>query len=214
MNGGPVKFTFDNDFQAPAQAQRPKAVVAPPPPSFSADDLSAARAVAFAEGRAEGRHEAETAIAAALADAVARAGEALAGIADTLVQGEASLQADAAALGLAIARRLCPALTRDLPLADMEAMVAECLADLKDEARVIVRVAPGMIDEARPRLEAIAAAQAFPGKMITLADDELVPGDVRIEWAHGGIARDTRALASAVESAVNHFIAAQRRQSA
>lgn len=211
MNGGPVKFTFDNDFLAPAP--RPKAAAAPAP-SFSADEMSAARAAAFAEGRAEGRREAGAATEAALADAVARAGDALVHIADTLAASEARLQADAAALGLAIARRLCPALTREMPLADMEAMVAKCLADLKDEARVIVHVAPGMIDEARPRFEAIAAAQAFPGKMIVLAGSELAPGDVRIEWAHGGIARDTGALAQAVESAVNHFIAAQRRHDA
>lgn len=213
MNGGPVKFTFDNDFHAPA-VPRPKPAAAPPAPSFSADEISAARAAAFAEGRAEGRREAEAEIAAALTAAVARTGEVLVDLADTLTRGEARLQADAAALGLAIARRLCPALTRALPLADMEAMVAECLADLKDEARVIVHVAPGMIDEARPRLEAIAAAQAFPGKMIVLAGSELAPGDVRVEWAHGGIARDTGALAQAVESAVNHFIAAQRRHDA
>ncbi|PWR18385.1 FliH/SctL family protein [Zavarzinia aquatilis] len=211
MNGGPVKFTFDTDFQIAAPRPKP---VAPPPPSFSADDLSAARAAAFAEGVAAGRREAEAEIAAALSHAVAQAGESLDAIAGHIAAGEAAQKADAAALSLAIARRLCPALTAALPLADMEAMVGDCMAELKDEPRVIVHVAAAMVDAARERFEAIAAAHAFPGKMITLPSDELAPGDVRIEWAHGGIARDTGALAAAVESAVTHYIAAQRRQTA
>lgn len=212
MAQDPVKFTFDTDFMAPA----PRAVTAapPPPPSFTSDDLAGARAAAYADGLAAGRAEAEASLAAALLAATERAGDALSGIGAHLARHDAALKADAAELGLAVARRLCAALTREAPLADMEAMVAECLADLKDEPRIIVYVSAQIIDEARPRFEAIAAAHAFPGKMIMLPADDLVPGDVRLEWAHGGITRDTRALSAAVETAVSHYTAARRRQDA
>ncbi|MCF4165907.1 hypothetical protein L2U69_09655 [Zavarzinia compransoris] len=208
MTGKPVKFTFDNAFDA---APRQKLPVAPPPPSFGEEDMAAARAAAFAEGEAAGRAEQAAAEQARLADAAARLVEALDGIAGHLAAGERQLRADAAELGHAVARRLCEALTEDMPMAEMEAMVASTLADLRDEPRVVVHVATALLDAAKAMFEATAADQAFPGKLLVLGDGDLAPGDVRVEWAHGGVLRDAAALEKAVSSAVTRFITAQRR---
>ncbi|PWR21825.1 FliH/SctL family protein [Zavarzinia compransoris] len=209
MNRDPVKFTFDTDFNP--NPARPKKTAAPPPPTFSLDDLNAARAAAHAEGMAAGRAEQAADNDARLAEAEERLGAALSALRDQLAASEARLRADAASLGHAVARRLCEALTARLPLAEMDAMVADCLTDLKDEPRVVIHVADSLLDEARARFLAQAEARAFPGQVVVLGDAQLAPGDVNIEWTNGGILRDGAALAEAVASAVDRYVTAQQR---
>lgn len=208
MTKGPVKFNFDADFNTRPARQKP---VLPPAPSFSEDELNAARAVARAEGVAAGRAEQAAENEARLAQSLEQVADRLAALRDQLAADEQRLRADAAALGHAIARRLCEALTAQLPLAEMTALVGDCLSDLRDEPRVIIHVADSLLGEARGRFETLAADMAFPGQVVVLADRRLAPGDVSIDWTNGGILRDGAALAEAVASAVNRYIAAQQR---
>lgn len=208
MAKGPVKFNFDADFNTRPARQKP---VLPPAPSFSEDELNAARAVARAEGVAAGRAEQAAENEARLAQSLEQVADRLAALRDQLAADEQRLRADAAALGHAIARRLCEALTARLPLAEMTALVGDCLSDLRDEPRVIIHVADSLLGEARGRFETLAADMAFPGQVVVLADRRLAPGDVSIDWTNGGILRDGAALAEAVASAVNRYIAAQQR---
>jgi flagellar assembly protein FliH len=41
----------------------------------------------------------------------------------------------------------------------------------------------------------------------------LAPGDCRIEWADGGLTRDSAATAAAIGEAVARYVAARREQS-
>ncbi|MFA5122312.1 hypothetical protein [Zavarzinia sp.] len=206
MAQGPIKFNFDNAFDTGRPRPKP---AAPPPPSFSGDDLAAARAAAFAEGETAGRAAQQAETEAALASATAQLAAAVADLGARVTGAERRLKADAAALGHAVARKLCQTLTAGLPMAEMEAMVNDCLTELRDEPRVVVHVAGAVLDQARSHFETAAAAAAFPGRLIVLADDTLGLGDVRVEWAHGGVLRDEKALAAAIESAVNRYVTAQ-----
>lgn len=206
MAQDPVKFTFDTSFET-ATRRKPQA---PAEPTFTLADLEAARAEAFARGEAAGIAAQAQANAAALASAGDALAAQLALVAGTLSAQDADLKADAAALGHAVARRLCETLTQNMPLAEMTAMVTACVQDLKDEARIVVYAHPDLLDEARAQFDAAVAAQAFPGRLIVLADQALARGDVRVEWAHGGILRDMAALNRAVDAAVNRYVAANR----
>ena len=52
----------------------------------------------------------------------------------------------------------------------------------------------------------MARERGFEGRIIVLGDDGMSPGDVRIEWADGGVVRD----AGAVDEAVQRVLAGQR----
>jgi len=203
----PVKFTFGTSFETPSSRRKQQA---PAEPVFSAAELDAARREAFVEGEAAGRAEQARANTAALAQASTVLAQEIAAVTQSLAGQQATLAADAATLGHTVARRLCEALAAALPLAEMTAMVTACLQDLKDEPRIVVYAAPDLLDDARPLFEATAAAQAFPGRLIVLADQALARGDVRIEWAHGGILRDMGALMRTVDATVGRYVAARR----
>jgi flagellar assembly protein FliH len=73
-----------------------------------------------------------------------------------------------------------------------------------------VRCHPDIADAVRERALARIANSGFTGRLVVLGDPELTIGDGRIEWADGGVVRDTAALAAGIEQRIVQFIAARR----
>ncbi|HYD99912.1 MAG TPA: FliH/SctL family protein, partial [Alphaproteobacteria bacterium] len=124
-------------------------------------------------------------IAQALGRIVAAAEEAVAEQAEQ----RAGLTADAARLAFAIVGKVLPALMRGHGAAEVEALIAGCLDERPEEARLTVRLHPEMHDALKPRIAEMAAERGFEGKLVLLRDAALDFGDCRVEWADGGIER-------------------------
>jgi flagellar assembly protein FliH len=74
---------------------------------------------------------------------------------------------------------------------------------------VVVRVGPAIYEIAKDKLEAIAQARGFEGRLVVMAEDGLTAGDCRIEWADGGVARDEAATLAVIDDAVARYVAAR-----
>lgn len=203
----PVKFTFDTPFDAP---EAPAPVEEPPPAVYSADDLEAARAEARAAGKTAGAAEASARIEARFAEAADAIAAALARLLARQTGELAELRAEAGEIAFAVAAKLAPSLIARTPLAEIELMVEQCLGDLADEPRVVVRVADGLVDPLKERIDGLAAAAGFPGQVVLLGEPSMGPGDARVEWAHGGAERNARAVGAAVEAAVGRYLQSLR----
>jgi flagellar assembly protein FliH len=203
----PVKFTFDTPFDAPAPSVEPEA---PPPPTFTLEELEAARAEAHAAGIEAGEARARAALEAAIEASLASIGRALGDLMARQAGMLIEIRADAAVLAHAIASKLAPTLMAKVPLVEVETMLDACLGDLADEPRIVVRLADQLVDALKPRIDGIAATAAYPGQVVLLGDPSIEVGDARVEWAHGGAERNTRTLASAIEAAVTRFAASKR----
>jgi len=191
------KFLFDTSFDE-ADGRRRQNASAPakrkpePPPTFSEAELAAARAQAFEEGKQQGFEQAkqqqEQTIAEALTGLATKL-EALArGFAEAEeARGQAALQA-----ALSMVRTLFPRLAGSQAMAEIEAVIAECLERLHEEPRIVVRVADALLDPLRERLGPLAARSGFEGKMVLLVDETLGDSAVKVEWADGGAERDPR----------------------
>lgn len=197
-----AKFLFEDAFDAP-RANRPKAEK----PVHTDSALAAARAEGFAEGQAVGLDEGRNEQNARLADTVGLIGETMRGLAATQHEALAATRREAARLALAIAARLAPVLVARVPLAELEALIAECLKDVGGEPRVVVRVAMPLVDELCARIETLKRSAAFAGEVIVLGEDNIAPGDCRVEWADGGAERDLGALVRTIEERVNRAAA-------
>ena len=44
----------------------------------------------------------------------------------------------------------------------------------------------------------LAKERGFEGRLITLGEPDIAPGDVRLEWADGGVVRDRSRIEEAV----------------
>lgn len=200
------KFLFDQSFDHPQGPVAVRFQRHAMEPTFTQTQLEAACAKAREEG-----HQ------AALAEAVAAIDGRLAQAAETLVSGLASLaeqeeeirrEAETRAVELLrmVTAKAVPALVHKEPLADIEAMVVDCLREAADEPRIVMRLPPDLFEPMRERLGAITQAHGFAGKFVLLVDESIGPADGRLEWADGGAERNTRRLAQDLDAALSRAL--------
>jgi flagellar assembly protein FliH len=196
------KFLFDISFDAPGGDARQRGSVTPAEPIFTRADLDAAVAQARAEGHAGGRAEAIGQREQHVAEALSAIAQHLAAL---FAAKDAALRASERStieLTRAIAGRLFPALMRKGALAELEAIVVQCMRDAVAEPRLVVRVPDAIFEAAQLQLAPLAASSGYPGKLIILADDTLGESDCRVEWADGGAERDGARSWREIEAAI------------
>jgi flagellar assembly protein FliH len=196
-----AKYLFDEDFSTGAkptitlvEAERRRI-----------DAESQAYRKGFAAGEAKAQGEAAQRAANALqlmADGLDKLYKALAGI-------EIRLETEAVEVAVAVAGKLSPALIAREPFTEISALATECFQHLVKTPHVVVRVGPAIYEIAKDKLEAIAQARGFEGRLVVMAEDSLAAGDCRIEWADGGVARDEAATLAVIDDAVARYVAAR-----
>jgi flagellar assembly protein FliH len=218
------KFMFGRDFaDEPLKARRPAreepepaAEPAPEPepepePTYSAEELGAARADGRAEGHAaglaEGRQAAEAEAERALTAALDRLAAGLETLSAAEAQAREARDREALELCVGLLRRLFPALARRHGQGEIEQVFQDALERMRDEPRVVVRCADRHLDGLKERVDGLAARLGFEGRVVLLADDTMQPGDARVEWADGGVERDSERLWQDVDRAVERALA-------
>jgi flagellar assembly protein FliH len=197
------KFQFDVSFDGVAQDGKGGIAPSPTEPRHSAKELAAARERAFAEGRAAGEAAARATIDHATAQALARIAE----HAGVLLQAQAASDQRnthaAVEVAAAMVRKLYPELARRSGLVEIEGALAHALETMRTEPRIVVRVCDALLDPLRDRLESITAATGYEGRVVLIADGAIAAGDCRVEWADGGVERDTGRLWREIQAALD-----------
>lgn len=200
-----VPFTFDAAFDGGASKNAAKAEA-----QFR-EELTMARTAAHAQGFEEGysqgyqqaKQELETAILANLQALAAQIG----GVASELPKLKQKLIADSAALVLPMAEAIAGLEIQKRPYESLERHVRHVLEEHTDEARLVIRVADGMLDAVKARVESMADAYGFQGRLIFLAEPTLMPGDAIIEWPDGGVEVRQQTRLDEVREKTESFVA-------
>lgn len=210
----------DRDVDLTLDAQRRAAYDTPPPPppepTFTAEQMQAAhtdgytqgQAAGYAAGQAAGAAEAQARQKTMLTQALARIAE---GVGRLITEREATnlmRQRQPLRLTLAIARKLLPEMARRSAMDEIEGMVKECLRNLIDEPRLMIRVNDILLEDVKARLDGLPEATGFTGKLLVLGDPGLAPGDCRVEWAEGGAERNNARLLEEIERVAQRVLAA------
>jgi flagellar assembly protein FliH len=201
MKKSNAKYMFDEDF---ASGEKPTMSVVEAE-RRRADAEAQAHRTGFAAGKAQAESEAAHRIATALGlitDGLARLDRALTGI-------ETRLETEAVAVAVAVAAKLAPQLVAREPFAEISALATECFHQLVTTPHIVVRVGADIYDAAKDKLEEIARARGYEGRLLVTSDAALAPGDCRIEWADGGVNRDQAATLSAINDVVGRYVAAR-----
>src|SRR5471032_2513761 len=179
-----AKYLFDDDFSA---SEKPTITL------VEAERRRVdAESQAYRKGFAAGQAQAQSDALAVIADGIERLDKALAGI-------EARLETEAVEVAVAVAGKLAPELIAREPFAEISALANECFHQLVTTPHIVVRVAADIFDEAKHKLEEIAAARGFQGRLVMMSDSDMAPGDCRIEWSDGGVNRDRAATLSTID---------------
>jgi flagellar assembly protein FliH len=196
-----AKYLFDEDF---ATGEKPTITVVEAE-RRRVDAESQAHRKGFAAGQAQAQGEASQRIAAALtviADGLDRISRALAGI-------EARLETEAVEVAVAVAGKLAPELIAREPFAEISALATECFRHLVTTPHIVVRIGADIYETAKTKLEEIARARGFEGRLAVISDEAMRPGDCRIEWADGGLIRDEAATLTMINDVVARYVAAR-----
>lgn len=206
------KFLFDTRFDAPPPPEPvvvedvPAEPVPPPPPTFSEAELAAAKtdahAKGFAEGLAKARTEAQTSeqrLQSELLDKLSlRVAELLT---EQAARAEQARQM-VLQIALTITRKLLPTSVARYGLTEIEGAVQKILAQLTSEPRVVIRVHDSQLDAVTAAIEPQAQQRGFNGKLVFLVDSSLGPADCKVEWADGGLERDSDRLWQQIDGVV------------
>lgn len=165
---------------------------------FSKDELEAARAEAFEEGRRTSEREA--------AQVLALLSQSMRALLDRYGLEQQMLREEAVAVALTAARKAAD-VALDAYGQDRIVVALEAAMDaLRGTPRIVVRLAPSMIAGMQSRLEEAARVGGFDGAIAVRADPAVQVGDVTLEWPEGTIAHDRAAAFTRIEEAVERTL--------
>lgn len=209
------RFLFAYDFEHPpkepervadavidAQIEESDPEPIAPPPLFTEEDLEAAREEARVLGHAQGLKDAEDSAMHFQAQALARVAEEIGEI--RIAQGAANDETHrmAAALAIAVVKKLLPKFAAENGAAEIAALVEDCVPHILNEPRLILRVSPMHTEAIRRRIEMLARDRGFEGSVVVMEDETIGPADCRLEWNNGGAERDVASLFQRIEDIV------------
>jgi flagellar assembly protein FliH len=202
-----AKFLFDVDFAKGADHKPAEPVITL---ADHAAKIAAAQADAYGKGFAEAQAEARAETDRRVAAAIECIAERFIGAAAALQAVEARLECEAVEVAMAVARKLAPALIAREPFAETAALASECFRQLGSAPHVAVRVNDGLYAIASEKLDDIARASGFEGRLVVLAEPDIALGDCRVEWADGGVNRDSAKIDATIGEAVSRYVSARR----
>jgi flagellar assembly protein FliH len=202
--GAPAKFLFDVDFAAGSEREATVTL------AEHATRLAEAEAAAQRRGYAEAQSDAAVETGRRIAGTLERIAVSLGEATKALAAIEARLECEAVEVAVAVARKLAPTLIEREPFAEISALASSCFRELIAAPHVVVRVNESLYAAAREKLDDIARAHGFEGKLVVLGEPGVGVGDCRIEWADGGVNREAGAADGAIGEAVARYISARR----
>jgi flagellar assembly protein FliH len=198
----PTKFTFDNDFGGgPRKPVEPMITVAE-----HAVELAETETAALKRGYAQGQNDAQVEVNRRIAATLEAIGQNIAAACTALTAIEARLECEAVEVAVAVARKLAPTLIAREPFAEISALASDSFRQLITAPHIVVRVNDAVYATAKEKLEDIARACSFEGRLVVLAEPDVAAGDCRIEWADGGINRDLAGAEAMIGEAVDSYI--------
>jgi flagellar assembly protein FliH len=204
MSAAPAKFTFDLDLGRREERNRVLTE------SAIATMVADARTAGFAEGFAAGEQGVAARAAKQLAAAAGALGDQVAAYAAALEDMQRSNIAEATELAASIAKKLAASLVAQQPMAELEALIVECLASLESAPHLVVRCNADLADAVREIAMAHIQTSGFSGRLVVMGDPEIALGDCRLEWVDGGIVRDQASIAADIDRRIAAFVAARR----
>jgi flagellar assembly protein FliH len=192
-----AKFTFDTEFKEAGDLVSNAARARQKKP-YTQDEIDALCSRARAEGVKAGQVRAAEAIAAATTELaqVLRA---------ALTQSHNEIEAvrgEAAALALAVAKKLSRAALASAPQDEVEASLREAIHQAIGEPRIVLRASRAVADVLEPIVADIATQEGYDGRIVVSADPHLHAADCRIEWRGAGAEHTQDSIEAALASLI------------
>jgi flagellar assembly protein FliH len=197
-----AKFSFDTVFDGEgvviASTPRPKR-------TFTAEEVEAIRAQAFAEGERSTTAMAEAQAAQALQAIAAAVAQALPALAHVAHEHRAA----SAELALAAARKIADAALERFPTAPAEAALESLAREIEAAPRLMVRASDELAERMQAALDTVAEACGYAGQVTVKGEPSGPAAAFLFDWGEGRAAFDPEKAADRVAAALSTALAAE-----
>lgn len=208
----PARFLFNRDLLAPEKPE-PKEPEVIAEPMITVREHQQLLAEAEARGHEKGRKQGLSEIADKeshrVAEEAAKLVTAVRKLLKNVEDQQSQYEKDAVGLAFLAARRFASHLISREPLGEVVALLSECLGPLRRQPHVVIRIHERDSDRLQKAVDAIVYEKGFEGRLVILGEPELERGDCKIEWADGGLVRDTRSVEEQIEKAMRRYFTAR-----
>lgn len=202
------KYFFDlYDFSPEAIQKALEAERAPPPPSFSEQELKAARDKAYAEGKKDGLDEATGQRGRYVAELTAKITENFSALFQEERHRFALYEEETIRLTSGIFRQIFPALNKTGGLDEVAHVIGTVLKNQQTCPEIIIEVQPGYVEDIRVKVDEILITMRNTGKCTVKANEALADGDCLLFWNEGGALRDHTHLTQEIEKHLQEILA-------
>lgn len=199
-------YEFDENGQSEEQdddeIEEEEEELPPPPPTFSEEEVLAAQQTAFDEGKVAGLQEANAQFEHLIATALTQISQTIPAVFAAHSKSQEDHEAHALSVANAVTKKIIPAYAEKYGLDEIINVVAKCLEPLRAEPRIIIKVHESLRENLHEKLVKIADQLGFDGRIVTMAHDEIAPGNCRVEWAEGGAERNVADLWQLIDEIV------------
>jgi len=211
------KFMFDRSFDLPdipveeevieeSEPEEPEIVI----PTFSEEEVNAARDEGFAQGRDQGIREASEATERLISETTQAIDVQLAQLFDQQRDANTKIFQEAINTGVAVAKKCFPHLNAKSGISEIEHIIGEILGQILEEPRVVINIHADLKTPLGERMQTITENAHYDGRIVIREDAKIAPGDCHIEWSNGGAERNMSELWQQIDQIVASNLAGEK----
>ena len=217
MMASETKFLFDYDFDqvkvTPAvkiveqddeqeEEEEPEIIV----PTFSEEQLQAAKEEAFTAGKEEGILEASTSVEQEIISSLNMMDTKLTDIVHQQSEFNVELNSTAVLVATGVARKCFPEYIKQSGTREIEGMIRELFPQIITEPRIVIHLNPEQTTDIKEKFKKIADQKHYEGKLIIQEDTSVNPGECTVDWSHGRAERNLDDLWQQITSVVERTL--------
>lgn len=198
------KYFFDlNNFDGPAIPE-PEENLPPPPPTFSEDEIEAAKAQGFEDGRIIGREEEQHSRNQYIATQISELNTQVLGLILAEQIREKRFENEVIHLCRALTSRLFPMLTAKEGYKEIENIIAKIVQN-QPLSHIKIEVPTDDADDIKSHLACMK--DIHMERLTIISNTDLSKGHCRMKWEDGGAIRDHQALSAAIFKELDEVLA-------
>jgi flagellar assembly protein FliH len=202
----PAPYQFDGVFALNDAGEEKPAITE----AELAQAREEARTAAYAEGHAAGHAQAKAEQEAQLNQAVTRLFDQIPDVIRTADKHMRETEDSAVEIAILSARKLARALVAKFPLVEIVDLVRQSFDEIRQTPHVVLHINEELSGSMAERIDRLSREAGIEGRVIVMGDPDILPGDARIEWADGGMARNMAGLENRIDDAVKRFVLSRR----
>lgn len=208
------KFLFDlNDFDKDEIKEieiiEEEIEVEPPAPTFSEDEMEAAKAIAHSQGLNRGRVEEKQQREQSIADTLNKISENFSSLFAAEIYREKQYEEEALKLGLEIISLLAPSLNNRLGKEALQDALSNVLTRQGKQSEIRVEVDPESAPDVHKHIDTIWTDKDNAPHYKVVANSELEKGECSIHWEDGGMIRNPQKTATKIKEAIEALLVEQ-----